>query len=305
MDTDISIAMDLEDFVYNKTGSEVRESFKENYGDRIATPIVKELDEFNLFDWFDVVYENRDSVTELDSVIGTKDLDVEELLNDKELFKTLAESDETEWIDPLYFSIVMFAELAKVIEDEFESDEEFIAYLKEQNDLSEEEAETIEELHESIQDSDEDEDEEGMLLDLFVGDSEEFQLEFASLFDRIATLMGLGIPPQWSSEPPQVGEYIVYTIEGEGKTGRIVLKVVDMETNEMWLSDLVEDVSDEEDILLEQISSPVVENIASEEEVTEIYKNHYLLQDINETNTLEPDVEDDIEVFDENPLPLE
>lgn len=59
-----------------------KERLVEDYGSDVVNPIINDLESENLFDWIDLFCENKETILETDNVIGTKDLELEELLDE-------------------------------------------------------------------------------------------------------------------------------------------------------------------------------------------------------------------------------
>lgn len=283
-----------------------RESMRDKYRGTPFESIVIKLDSYDLFDWFDVLAENRDKITDLENVIGTKDLELSGIISESEFIRVLAESDKAEWNDPMVFISVYCLALAEIIENEFESDEEFITYLREEIGVSERGEEQLVELQEEMSEA---ESEKPGMMDLFV--RKDFNSDLAKRLSFVGGMLGMiSVGSKWDKEP-EIGQYLVWGVskpdhEVEG-TYYVAVKVVEKNEEPIMLDEVVEEeVSEEDNVQVDLYTTVEVETIAYEPEVLELYPAHFLVnEDPNETSEVGPQREPEFEIYDESPLPLD
>lgn len=292
--------IDLEDLVLGKNIDEVKQLLKDNHGDEIGDEICRFLEVKDLFDWIKVINNAERDVLDSDSFIGTKDLELEGILNFRKILKILSDSDNVSWRDPSRFSVYIYSGLAEAIDSKFDSDREYIEYMEDKN--TDEENEKLYELHNSLHS--EDEDELMSIIGMF-GSKDEYDLKFSKLYSATSRMYDLTIPDEseWDSDP-NIGDYVTFSAtKDDGSGGKVLLKIKDIKEEELRYSDISDEPVDD-DFVLDTRKSLVVENIAHEDDVFEAYENHFLIQDTMETNKLEPRYNDSVTFYKENPLPF-
>lgn len=290
--------IDLDELVLGKDIGEVKKLIKNNHGDEIGDEICKSLESENLFEWIRVLNESDESVLDSESFIGTKDLELEGILNFGEIIKILSDSDNVGWRDPSRFSVYLYSGLADAIESKFESDREFIEYMEVNTD---EDVEKLYDIHDMLYNEDDD---KMTMIRMFISE-DEYDLKFSELYASTASMYSLTIPDEskWDSEP-SIGDYAVFSAtKDDGTGGKVLLRIKDIEEQELKHSDVSDEPVDD-DFVLDTRKNIIVENIAHEDDVFEAYDNHFLIQDTMETNKLEPRYNDSVTFYKENPLPF-
>jgi hypothetical protein len=289
--------IDLNDLVIGKDVDEVKEMMRDNYGDEIGDEICIFLESHNLFEWIRVLNESQNDVLDSESFIGTKDLELESILNFRGVLKILSDSDDVSWRDPGNFSVYTYSALAESIDSKFDSDKEYIEYMEENTN------EDVEELYE-VYDNLYNNKDEMTIVNMFAS-GDDYDLEFSELYSSVSEMYSLTAADksEWDSDP-NVSDYAVFSAtKDDGTGGKVLLRIKDIEVEELKYSD-VSDEPVEDDFVLDTRKNLVFENVAHEDEVSEAYSDHFLLQDTMETNKLSPRHENSLEFYEENPLPF-
>ena len=283
------INFSLSSILFRKPSEDVKELFRESYGESLVNPIITQLEKNELFEWIDVLYE-REDISSLE-----KQEDLLDLLNTKEIYLTLHRSSSVSWDDPVQWLYIVLDKLALHIGSSFDSTSDFIQYMRSETDIQSSGVEKIRTVETEENDTLDD------IFRVVFSEISEFDIAVANEYVKASRL--LDVKKRWDREI-SIGQYVKKVVEKNEETADILLKVVGIEEESVLLSDVAEGVSVSGDIVLEKRKLLVVENVAYDDSVLDMYENHFLLTDINETNTLSAEEESSLEVFDENPLPL-
>lgn len=273
-----------------------KERLVENYGSDVANPVINDLESENLFDWIDLFCENKETILETDNVIGTKDLELEELLDEDEAIRILIDSDKTSYDSVVRFSSILYTGLANQIDKRFDSSEKYANYLLEEECINKDEKEEF--------------------LDEISSDNYGIQFiesdldsKVARLYDKTGFYFEMSLVG-WDTDEIGSYDYLVQTVEKEGydKDGQIAFKIENTVTDNVMLSDIldgIEEDSAEDEIIDSYIGNIECYVIAYESIVTDMYKNHkYATKDENELCEIDFTEEDKIDFYHKNPLPL-
>lgn len=284
--------IDLRDFAFNKKSEGVKEIIRRRNSTVVAEDVIESLEQNELFEWFNIVYENRDSVTELDSALGTKGFNIFGLLNHAELYKVLSDNPTTYWGMPLVFLSQFYMNLSASIDENFDSDEEFIEVTAQESDKTRDELERVYSMYQNIESR----------FDFLAVESD-------LLFAKASEYLTLQILPlinitEWD-ETPEVNQYIeieVYKNKDQDR-GTIVSRVTEQILKQTYLSEIAPDIEEdsEEDILLEEYVEIRVEHIDHDEIVNKKYSDHPILPHNEGSVVYGSKEQDKLTVYDERP----
>lgn len=289
--------IDLSELVFESGVGEYKENIRNQYGEEIGSKICSNLEEKNLFEWINVL-SRKDDILDRSSFIGTKDLEIDSILEYEKLLNILHSSETVNWKDPLNFIIVLYRTLGDMIERKFDTDSQFIDYISNNTDMDDEGLDSIRDMHGDLYNNS-----SNLAVNLFSDNEKDYDSKIAKLYISVSNMYKTILPSHWDNEP-EIGDYVVFSAMKEDKGGKILLKIEDIEKLDYKMSDIIESKSLEDDIVLEKQQNIIVRNVAHEDKVYNAYKNHFLLQDKLETNTLEPDRKSNVTFHKNNPLPF-
>lgn len=290
-----AIKVDLDDFLFKYDPEKWKNELVKSYGSDIADPIIEDLESENLFKWVDLFYENSDDILETDNVIGTKDLELDELLDRDEVMRLLIESDDSSYLSGIKFSSILYTGLANQIDKRFDTSEEYVDYLIEKTDQEIDKEEFLDKIN------------SGKLGVPFI--KSDLDSELARVFDELGFYFQTQIPG-WNKDDIGSYNYLIKTVTKNGydEGGKIVFKIENTITDNIMLSDILEDVeenSTEDEIIDTYISYIECYVITYDSIVIEMYENHrYATKDKNELCKIDFTEEESVEFYNKNPLPL-
>lgn len=291
----MTFTVDMEDYLFEYDSAEWKKQLTNRFGSYLADPVIKQLESKNLFDWIDILHKNRDDILDTDNVIGTKDLELEELLDRDEVMRLLIDSKNTSYLSAIKFSGTLYSGLANQIDSRFDNSEEYIDYLVQESDHDIEKQELLDKINST---------ELGVP---FV--QSDLDCEIAQFFDEIG-LHFQGQIPGWKTEDIESYDYLVKNVTKNGydEGGKIVFKIENTITDNIMLSDILEDVkenSTEDEIIDTYISDIEGYVITYDSIVIEMYEKHiYATKDKNELCKIDFTEEESVEFYNKNPLPL-
>lgn len=290
-----SLKVDLDDLLFECDSKKWKNEFVKSYGSDIADPIIKDLESENLFNWVDLFYENSDDILETDNVIGTKDLELDELLDRDEVMRLLIESDDSSYLSGIKFSSILYTGLANQIDKRFDTSEEYVDYLIEKTDQEIDKEEFLDKIN------------SGKLGVPFM--KSDLDSELARAFDELGSYFHTQIPG-WNKDNIGRYNYLIKTVTKDeyNENGKIVFNIDNIVTDNIMLSDMLENVeknSDEDEIIDTFVDYIECYVITYDSIVTDMYKNHkYATKNKNELCEIDFTEENSVEFYDENPLPL-
>lgn len=291
-----SFTIDLGSSLLNEDSVVYKEKLAENYGSDIADPVINELESENLFDWIDLLCENKETILDTNNVIGTEDLDLEELLDKNKTVRILVDSDRSSYDSPSRFSSILYTGLANQIDKRFDSSEEYANYLIEEECIDE----NMKDRFLTKINSDE-------LGIAFI--ESDLDSKIAQLYDEMGYYFAMSLVG-WDTDNVDSYSYLVQTVAKKGydKDGKIAFTIENTVTDNLMLSDVLDSVKEdsaENEIIDSYIGNVECYVIAYDSVVTDMYENHkYATKDRHELCEISFAERDKIKFYDENPLPL-
>lgn len=307
-----AVDLDVLDGQFNTRGEYI-ERIREATEDTFLESVPDRLEEEADLEWLNVLHERQDEIV-VDNVIGTEGLDADDLIQDVEIIRVLVDDDRCHWSDGIYTQGTMLTLIGERIEEEFDTDTEFIEFV-ESYDGTElfADVDDIRELYRELRQQYEDQDDSpNSLLSLFTPDAD---LVFSRKYLEVGSFLRQMATQQrgWDNEP-EVGQYAVMTVEVGpqhedktefelGETFKIVGKFIDKKVEEVDLSD---DFESDEEIIVE-IPSYKFQTISYNSDILDVYPKHFLIESDEdaESRYISSSRETDITLHDENPLPLD
>lgn len=276
----------INNILFEKNSEQLKQELRDTHGSLINNTI-DVLEEENLFNWIDVLYESRQK--DIDK-FSSKDFIQGSVMSYTDIVKILYNSDKARWNDPTKFGYTLYMKLADSINTKFESDEEYIKYLEKNTELTERKIDNIKREYKKLNFQDRD-------YQIY----EEYQSKFVKLYLTVSLELSEFNISQIDKRP-QKGQYIIYNPQTHDNVtdGKVVLEVIDSETvNRVFLSDLTQEISkdDEEDFLLQEVQESVLKTLDYEGN-----KLFHLFSEEGQFNLRLSAEQKSVTVCDENPL---
>lgn len=263
-----------------------------NYKNTVFSGIGDVLREQSSLDWLDILEDNY--TMEDDTVILGNYAPFDRIMDVEKVLEILDMVPETNWYSIHKTEIVHFREIATRIESNFDTDSEFIEYMNAHN---------INHLMFYFDDLTE---QYGHLTDEF--DVQEDELYFSKFYrSRSISLETELQSTLWRSCYPSVGSYVVFTITPMQIHVEDDSKPAESVTEEYKLVAKVVDKQIETETVRNCYSVDItvftVTPISYDSTILDLYPNHHIIKP--KGGELRPIKQGMIEVYDENPLPLD